>query len=167
MTKRNISETNVVLRKHISTAIQDWMQRYGRNFDKEELFSLTFNVFKYVEDYFKTFLEEVDKEKAKNKKFQDGRWARYRHNGAYIIANLPKKQAILAIDGALSVHGLDGENNESNIYQIKALVTQPDLRFFWYNEGSEDYLHWKRLMGRWNSYADKTTPVTELKVKKD
>ncbi len=95
------------------------------------------------------------------------RWARFKLDERYIIANLPKKQAILVNENGISIHGLDESIWQKNVKLVKDIIKNAKQPWAFFERETDEYKYWRGLMSRWNTYADKTTPVTDLRVTKD
>ena len=153
-------------------SVKDWMRETSIELSDAEYHLLAYKMFKIGEEF---FLNEPKQElnripfDPKAPKTSRGaalhRWIRFKLNDYYLIGNLPKKQALMTRPGEISVHILDASTYLKNIKLAKDLIMNPHSGWIWDKEGTVEYLEWRRLMSRWNSFANKTTPIQDLKVK--
>jgi len=169
MRRRLIPEFKVKARNVIQNSILTWLNENSIEFAENELYSLTYAVFKANEELYSdssaTKPVRDPEIPLKSRGAALHRWVRYKLNDYYIIANLPKKQAIMTRPNQISVHILDESTYLKNIRLVKSLIINPHPNWIWYSMGEPEYIEWRRLMSRWNSYAAKTSNIQELKTK--
>jgi len=162
------SKQNVAFRASHLQALKDWNEVCGNKLTEDEMTTLSFYLTQTSKTLHERLLGEHKTKITKSVKNTRGvnanRWVRLKLDDYYLIGNLPKKQALLIRPNQISIHSLDAPTWQKNVALAKQLISFPNSNWLWLDNPSKDYTYWRHLMNRWNAYADKTTPVTNLRI---